>query len=193
MYGKVIFGAIMLAVSGFWLSGLLPGAGGKRASTVDHPAPGVRLETATFGGGCFWHVEDDFRKVEGVVSTAVGYEGGNMPHPTYEDVCTDQTGYAEVVQVQFDPTKISYERLLGAFFQMHDPTTVNRQGPDVGTQYRSVIFYHSPEQKKMAEEYRDKLEESGRFSRPIVTKIIPASTFWKAEEYHQQYYEKQGL
>jgi peptide-methionine (S)-S-oxide reductase len=193
MYGKAIFGAIMLAVSGFLLRGVMPGVEGNRASTLDHPTPGVRLETATFGGGCFWHVEDDFRKVEGVVSTAVGYEGGNMPHPTYADVCTDQTGYAEVVQVQFDPTKISYEGLLGAFFQIHDPTTVNRQGPDVGTQYRSVIFYHSAEQKKTAEDHKDKLEKSERFSQPIVTKIIPASTFWKAEEYHQQYYEKKGF
>ena len=193
MYGKVILGAIMLAVSGFWLRGVLPGGEMKLASTLNHPTPGAKLETATFGGGCFWHVEEDFRHVEGVVSTVVGYEGGTMPHPTYEDVCTDRTGYAEVVQVQFDPSKISYEGMLEAFFQLHDPTTVNRQGPDVGTQYRSMIFYNSPEQKKAAEEYKDKLVRSERFGRPIVTEILPASTFWKAEEYHQQYYEKHGL
>jgi peptide-methionine (S)-S-oxide reductase len=193
MYGKVILSVLVMAISGFWLRGVLPGAEAKHASTLNHPTPGAKLETATFGGGCFWHVEDDFRKVEGVVSTVVGYEGGTMAHPTYEDVCTDQTGYAEVVQVQFDPSRISYERLLSAFFQLHDPTTVNRQGPDVGTQYRSVIFYGSPEQKTTAEAFKEKVEKSGQFSRPIVTEILPASRFWKAEEYHQQYYEKQGF
>ena len=192
MYGKVILGVLALAVSGFWLRGILPGAEATRASTLNHPAPGVTLETATFGGGCFWHVEDDFRKVEGVVSTVVGYEGGTMRHPTYADVCTDQTGHVEVVQVQFDPSRISYQGLLNVFFRMHDPTSVDRQGLDAGTQYRSVIFYHSPEQKRMAEEYKDGLDKSGRFSLPIVTRIAPVSTFWKAEEYHQQYYEKQG-
>jgi peptide-methionine (S)-S-oxide reductase len=193
MYGKVILGVLAMTVSGLWMRAILPGAEPKRASTIDHPTPGAKLETATFGGGCFWHVEDDFRKVEGVVSTAVGYEGGTMRHPTYADVCTDQTGHVEVVQIQFDPSRISYEGLLNVFFLMHDPTSVDRQGPDAGTQYRSVIFYHSPEQKRMAEEFKDGLDKSGRFNLPIVTRIAPASTFWKAEKYHQQYYEKQGL
>jgi len=193
MYEKVILGVVVMAVSGFLLRGILPGMESKRASTLNQPTPGTKLETATFGGGCFWHVEDDFRKVEGVVSTVVGYEGGTKPEPTYADVCSDQTGHVEVVQVEFDPSKISYDRLLDAFFQMHDPTSVDRQGLDAGTQYRSVVFYHSPGQKKMAEEYADKAGQSGRFSRPIVTKILPASTFWKAEGYHQQYYEKRGL
>ncbi len=193
MYGKAMLGVIMLAVSGFWLKGLLPGSEGKLASTLNHPTPGVKLETATFGGGCFWHVEEDFRHVEGVVSTVVGYEGGTMPHPTYEDVCTDQTGYVEVVQVQFDPAKISYDRLVDAFFQLHDPTSMDRQGPDHGTQYRSVIFYQSPEQQQAAEACKIQLEKSGQYGRPIVTKIVPASAFWKAEEYHQHYYEKNGI
>lgn len=193
MDGRVIFGVIVIAVSGFWMRALLPGSDGKLASTIDHPSPGVRLETAAFAGGCFWHVEEDFRHVEGVVSTTVGYEGGTMSHPTYEDVCTDKTGYAETVQIRFDPSRISYEGMLEAFFRLHDPTTVNRQGPDFGTQYRSVIFYNSPEQKKAAEEYKAKLEKSGRFGGPIVTEIQPASTFWKAEEHHQQYYEKHGF
>ncbi len=193
MYGKVILGAVMLVVSGFWMRGLLPGSEGKLASTLGHSTPGVKLETATFGGGCFWHVEEDFRHVEGVVSTVVGYEGGTMPRPTYADVCTDQTGYIEVVQLQFDPSTISYERLLDAFFRLHDPTSVDRQGPDAGTQYRSVVFYQTPEQKRTAEEYKENAQKSGRFGGSIVTKILPASTFWKAEEYHQQYYEKHGL
>ena len=193
MYGKVMLGVVVLALSGFWLKALLPGAELKRASTLNHAPPGATLETATFGGGCFWHVEDDFRKLEGVVSTLVGYEGGTKPEPTYADVCSNQTGHIEVVQVEFDPSRISYERLLDAFFQMHDPTSMDRQGPDAGTQYRSVIFYHSPEQKQTAEEFRHRAEKNGRFTRPVVTVIAPASTFWKAEQYHQQYYEKQGL
>src|SRR5512141_2893891 len=129
---------------------VMPSREANRASTLNHPAPGANLETATFGGGCFWHVEDDFRRVEGVVTTVVGFEGGTKPEPTYEDVCTDQTGHVEVVQVQFDPAKITYEQLVDAFFQLHNPTTMDRQGPDVGTQYRSVIFYNSEQQKKAA-------------------------------------------
>jgi len=149
------------------------------------------LETATFGAGCFWHVEDTFRKIEGVVRTAVGFEGGTLPNPSYKDVSTDLTGHAEVVQIQFDPVKVSYQKLLEAFFELHDPTTLNRQGPDIGVQYRSVVFYNSQQQKESAEAFKAKLGSSGRYKRPITTEIAPASTFWKAEEYHQQYYEKQ--
>jgi peptide-methionine (S)-S-oxide reductase len=127
------------------------------------------------------------------VSTVVGFEGGTLPHPTYEDVCTNTTGHAEVVQIHYDPTKLTYEKLLETFFRLHDPTTLNRQGPDVGIQYRSVIFYQSPQQKEQAEAFKAMLEKSGRYKKPIVTQIVPATTFWKAEEYHQQYYEKQRL
>jgi len=153
----------------------------------------VALEKATFGAGCFWGVEAAFRKVDGVVDTAVGYSGGHTPNPTYEDVCSHTTGHAEVVQVTFDPARVSYEELLEVFWRIHDPTQVNRQGPDIGDQYRSVIFYHSGEQRRIAEESRAALEASGRLSRPVATKIEPAQTFWRAEEYHQRYYEKRGI
>jgi peptide-methionine (S)-S-oxide reductase len=149
-------------------------------------------EKATFAAGCFWGVEAEFRQVPGVVDAAVGYTGGRLPNPTYEDVCSNTTGHAEAVEVEFDPAKVSYERLLEVFWANHDPTTLNRQGPDVGTQYRSAIFFHSPEQKAAAEASRDKLAGSGRFHRPIVTEITPAQTFWRAEEYHQRYLEKRG-
>ncbi|HXZ81952.1 MAG TPA: peptide-methionine (S)-S-oxide reductase MsrA [Terriglobales bacterium] len=151
------------------------------------------MEKATFGAGCFWGVEAAFREIPGVIDAAVGYEGGSLERPSYQDVCTDRTGHAEVVEVTFDPAKISYETLLNKFWEMHDPTTLNRQGPDVGTQYRSVIFYHSPEQQKIAQELKKRLQESGKFRRPIVTEIVPASAFWRAEEYHQRYLEKRGL
>ena len=147
-------------------------------------------EKATFGAGCFWGVEETFRKLKGVTATAVGYAGGTKPNPSYEDVCTDKTGHAEVVEVEFDPSQISYEQLLDVFWSNHNPTTLNRQGPDVGTQYRSVIFYHSPEQKAAAE--KSKIEKSTKFPRPIVTQIEPAPKFWRAEEYHQRYLEKRG-
>ncbi len=150
-------------------------------------------EKATFAAGCFWGVESAFRQVPGVVDTAVGYTGGSLANPTYEDVCTDQTGHAEAVQVEFDPAKVSYEKLLDVFWENHDPTTKNRQGPDVGTQYRSAIFFHSPEQEKAASESRARLEKSGKFRRPIVTEIVPEKGFWRAEEYHQRYLEKRGL
>lgn len=150
------------------------------------------MQKATFGAGCFWGVEETFRKVPGVVETAVGYEGGRTENPSYEDVCTKNTNHAEVVQVMFDPAKVSYDELLEIFWNNHNPTTYNRQGPDVGSQYRSVIFFHSLEQKTMAEVSLQKLEKSGKFSRPIVTQIIPASTFYRAEEYHQQYLKKLG-
>jgi peptide-methionine (S)-S-oxide reductase len=151
------------------------------------------LEKATFGAGCFWGVEAAFRELPGVVDAVSGYEGGTMENPTYQYVCTDETGHAEVVEVTFDPTLTSYDKLLDAFWNLHDPTTLNRQGPDVGTQYRSVIFYHSPEQQTVAKASKQKLEASGRFRRPIVTQIVPAQTFNRAEEYHQRYLEKRGV
>jgi len=149
-------------------------------------------EKATFGAGCFWGVEAAFRKVEGVVSTAVGYMGGTYENPTYRDVCSGQTGHAEVVEVTYDPSRVSYEKLLDVFWTVHNPTTKNRQGPDIGEQYRSVIFYHTPEQEAAARASKERLRQSGRFTRDIVTEIEPASTFWRAEEYHQQYLEKMG-
>lgn len=152
-----------------------------------------RIEKATFGAGCFWGVEAAFRRIPGVTATAVGYEGGQMDNPSYHDVCTDETGHAEVVQVEFDPARASYEQLLEVFWSNHNPTTRNRQGPDVGSQYRSVIFFHSPEQERIARASLEKQDKSGRFNRPIVTQVEPATTFWKAEEYHQQYLEKKGL
>ncbi|OLB62786.1 MAG: peptide-methionine (S)-S-oxide reductase MsrA [Chloroflexi bacterium] len=152
------------------------------------------MQKATFGAGCFWGVEAEFRQLpKGVVSTAVGYEGGTMKNPTYRDVCTDRTGHAEAVEVEYDPEKVSYEDLLKVFWANHDPTTLNRQGPDVGTQYRSVIFYHTPEQQAAALASKEKLEKSGRYRRPVVTEIVPASSFYRAEDYHQQYLEKRGL
>jgi peptide-methionine (S)-S-oxide reductase len=151
------------------------------------------MENATFGAGCFWGVEASFRQVKGVKATAVGYMGGKLKDPTYEDVCTDRTGHAEVVQVEFDPSEVPYEELLRVFWDNHDPTTPNRQGPDIGTQYRSVIFYHTPEQEAAAKASKEALSKSGRYKRPIVTQIVPAPEFWRAEEYHQQYLEKRGL
>lgn len=151
------------------------------------------MEKATFGAGCFWGVEAAFRQVEGVVSTTVGYMGGNYENPRYEDVCSGKTGHAEVVQVEYDPARLSYEELLKVFWESHDPTTLNRQGPDIGTQYRSVIFYHTPEQQAAAQASRERLETSGRYRKPIVTEIRPAPPFYQAEEYHQQYLEKRGL
>ncbi|MDD3927353.1 MAG: peptide-methionine (S)-S-oxide reductase MsrA [bacterium] len=150
-------------------------------------------EKATFGAGCFWGVEAAFCKVRGVTSTSVGYMGGTMQNPTYRDVCTGRTGHAEVVQLEYDPAQVSYEALLQVFWEAHDPTTLNRQGPDKGTQYRSVIFYHTPQQKEVAEESRKKLEASGEYKRAIVTEIVPATEFYPAEEYHQRYLEKHGL
>jgi peptide-methionine (S)-S-oxide reductase len=151
------------------------------------------MEKATFGAGCFWGVEAAFRQIKGVKATAVGYMGGKLKDPTYQDVCTDRTGHAEVVQVEFDPSEVPYEELLRTFWDNHDPTTLNRQGPDTGTQYRSVIFYHTPEQEAAAKASKAALEKSGGYKRPIVTEIVPAPDFWRAEEYHQQYLEKRGL
>ena len=153
---------------------------------------GRRMEKATFAAGCFWGVEDAFRQVKGVTDAAAGYTGGTMESPTYRDVCGDATGHAEAVQVEFDPAQVSYDDLLSVFWEIHDPTTPNRQGPDVGSQYRSAIFFHSPEQEKAARASKDKQDASGRHRRPIVTEITPASRFWRAEEYHQRYNEKHG-
>jgi peptide-methionine (S)-S-oxide reductase len=151
------------------------------------------MATATFAAGCFWGVEATFRQIPGVTSTRVGYTGGEMKNPTYKDVCTDRTGHAEAVEVEYDADKVSYDDLLNVFWENHDPTQLNRQGPDFGKQYRSAIFYHSPEQEQAARASKQKLEESHRFSRPIVTQIVPAATFYEAEDYHQQYLEKRGL
>src|SRR5215467_5854355 len=149
-------------------------------------------EIATFAAGCFWGVEAKFRMIPGVEDALVGYSGGHAENPSYKDVCTDTTGHAEVVQVTFDPKKVRYEKLVEAFWQMHDPTQVNRQGPDYGTQYRTAIFYHSPEQKAIAEKSKAALAASGKFRSPIATEITQAGPFWKAEEYHQRYLEKRG-
>lgn len=151
------------------------------------------METATFGAGCFWGVEESFRQIPGVIDTAVGYLGGHTQNPTYKDVCTDATGHAEVVQVTYDPAQVSYEQLLDGFWSSHDPTTLNRQGPDIGTQYRSAIFFHSPEQERLARASKEKMQASGKFRRPIVTEITAASTFYPAEDYHQKYLAKRGL
>jgi peptide-methionine (S)-S-oxide reductase len=151
------------------------------------------MEKAIFGAGCFWGVEAAFRQVKGVVATSVGYSGGTVENPTYQQVCTDMTGHAEVVQVEYDPNRVTYEQLLQAFWKCHNPTTLNRQGPDVGAQYRSAIFYLNEEQKNAAIASKQKLEQSGAYKRPIVTEITPAGAFYKAEEYHQQYLEKRGL
>jgi peptide-methionine (S)-S-oxide reductase len=153
----------------------------------------VAIEKATFGAGCFWGVEARFAAMPGVLDTAAGYEGGDLEHPTYKEVCTDRTGHAEVVDVTFDPSRLSYDTLLDAFFSMHDPTQVNRQGPDWGSQYRSVIFTHSDEQAKVAKGKIAELNASGAYRHPIATKVEPASTFWKAEEYHPRYLEKRGM
>jgi peptide-methionine (S)-S-oxide reductase len=153
----------------------------------------MQTELATFGAGCFWGVEIAFRQIPGVIDALAGYSGGSMPNPTYEDVCSDRTGHAEVVEVTFDPSRVSYDTLLDVFFTSHDPTQLDRQGPDVGRQYRSAIFYHSDAQKAAAETAKRKWEASGRWKRPIVTELSLAAPFWKAEEYHQRYLEKRGL
>jgi peptide-methionine (S)-S-oxide reductase len=154
----------------------------------------MSTEKATFGAGCFWGVEAAFAEIPGVLATAVGYEGGTLQHPTYKDVCTSKTDHAEVVELEYDPALVSYQQLLDAFFALHDPTTLNRQGPDWGTQYRSAIFFHSPQQQAEAKAAIERFTAEGRFSpRRIVTKVEPAQTFWKAEDYHQRYLEKRGM
>jgi len=151
------------------------------------------MATATFAAGCFWGVEAAFREVDGVESTRVGYTGGTVDHPTYKDVCSGRTGHAESVEVTFDPERLSYESLLDVFWEVHDPTTLNRQGPDMGSQYRSAIFFHNSQQEAEARESKNRRQESGKYQRDIVTEITPVSTFWEAEEYHQRYFEKNGL
>ena len=150
------------------------------------------LQMATFAAGCFWGVEEAFTKIKGVKSTRVGYIGGNLRNPRYEDVCTDRTGHAEALQVKYDPKEISYEELLDLFWSIHNPTTKNRQGPDIGSQYRSIIFYHIPEQERIAKKSKQELDDSNKFQNKIVTEIVPASTFYPAEDYHQKYYQKIG-
>jgi peptide-methionine (S)-S-oxide reductase len=166
------------------------------AGLEDHPVKneGIKtMEIATFGAGCFWGVEAAFRELKGVTDTAVGYMGGTTRQPSYESVCTHRTGHAEVCQVTFDPAMISYEKLVEFFFKIHDPTTTNRQGPDTGAQYRSVIFFHSPEQEKTAHMVIAKVQASGKFQQPVVTEIVAAPEFWRAEEYHQRYFEKHHM
>ena len=149
-------------------------------------------EIATFGAGCFWGIEAAFRRVPGVLDAVSGYSGGHTQNPSYQEVCTDTTGHAEVVQVTFDPEKVTYDQLLNVFWTIHDPTQVNRQGPDYGAQYRTAIFFHSPEQEAMAKKSKQALEASGKLRRPVATEITPAGPFWRAEEYHQRYLEKRG-
>jgi len=161
--------------------------GSAEQTAESHP-----YQKATFAAGCFWGVEAAFSKVKGVTSTTVGYTGGHLENPTYQDVCSDKTGHAEAVEITYDPAKVSYEQLLEVFWSIQDPTAFNRQGPDVGSQYRSAIFFHNKEQESSAKESKQKLQQSGRFKREIVTEITPASTFYRAEEYHQRYLEKRG-
>ena len=151
------------------------------------------MERATFAAGCFWGVESAFREVKGVASTRVGYTGGSHDYPTYRDVCSGRTGHAEAVEVTYDPAQVSYDQLLDVFWEVHNPTTLNRQGPDIGEQYRSAIFFHNSDQEAAAQASREKLQKSGRYSRDIVTEITPAAQFWEAEDYHQQYFEKRGV
>ena len=151
------------------------------------------MQTATFGAGCFWGIEETFRKIKGVKETSVGFMGGSMENPSYKDVCTDTTGHAEVVQIKFNPSEISYDELLDVFWNCHNPTTSNRQGHDIGTQYRSVIFYHDEKQRLLAFESKQKLEKSEKYEKDIVTEIVPASNFYRAEDYHQRYLMKRGL
>lgn len=150
------------------------------------------MQKATFAAGCFWGVEAAFRQLKGVISTSVGYTGGHLENPVYRAVCTDRTGHAEAVEIKFDPSRISYDELLHVFWDTHDPTTLNRQGPDFGSQYRSAIFFHTPEQEAAARASKENLNAGGRYKSPVVTEIVPASTYYRAEEYHQQYFEKQG-
>jgi peptide-methionine (S)-S-oxide reductase len=162
------------------------------AGTAPAKEVSVKTEKATFAAGCFWGVEAAFRTVDGVLDAQVGYTGGKTEHPTYQEVCTGRTGHAEAIEISFDPEKISYETLVGLFFRLHDPTQVNRQGPDIGTQYRSAVFFHSPQQQAVAERVKSALNAGGNYKKPIATQIVPAAPFHRAEEYHQRYFEKNG-
>jgi peptide-methionine (S)-S-oxide reductase len=166
---------------------------GQAMANEKNTEPAGRYKSAMFGAGCFWGVEETFRTLDGAVETAVGYSGGTVKNPTYEQVCGGKTGHAEVIHIKYDPNKVSYEKLLDVFWDNHNPTTLNRQGPDVGYQYRSVIFYYTPEQQAAAEASKERLAESERFPSPIVTAIEPAKEFYRAEEYHQRYLEKRGI
>ena len=189
----IILAGTLLAAAAALVALTAPAAKKETAPmTAPDPADLAKYPRATFAAGCFWGVEAAFRRVPGVVDAAVGYTGGTLPNPTYRDVCSDRTGHAEAVEVVFDPARVTYEQLLDAFWAMHDPTTLNRQGPDHGSQYRSAIFFHGPEQEVAARASKERLGRSGRFPRPIVTEITPAGTFWRAEEYHQRYHEKHG-
>lgn len=176
-----------------WLSRTTGAAEREPQTSATQNAEGRTMETATFGAGCFWGVEAKFRRVDGVTDTAVGYSGGHAADPTYEQVCTGRTGHAEVVKVTFDPGRVTYAELLEEFWECHDPTQRDRQGPDIGTQYRSLILYHSPEQERVARESLKARQDSGEYRRPIATEITAAGPFWRAEEYHQRYLEKRGL
>ncbi len=187
---KAILHALLALILAL-VAGGRPVPGGSRAGRPKATNDGRgNVAVATFAAGCFWGVEETFRNVEGVTDTTVGYTGGHLENPSYHDVCRGDTGHAESVRVEYDPEVVSYEELLDVFWAAHNPTTSNQQGPDIGTQYRSAIFYHTPEQKEAAERSRRELGESGRYARPVVTRIEPAQTFWPAEDYHQQYYAK---
>ena len=185
----LIFG--LIAASGPEKAGGAASGGSKEAGDMKMKGE-VKTERATFAAGCFWGVESTFRSIEGVLSTQVGYTGGSTDDPDYHDVCSGKTGHAEAVEVTYDPSVVSYDELLKVFYALHDPTQLDRQGPDLGNQYRSAVFFHSPEQETKARAYKQKLEESGRCKRPVVTQIVPATAFYRAEEYHQQYLEKLG-
>jgi len=194
-----VMAAVSLAVSGAFAGCAYTAAqdDAQQAQTTQATDEGsgetaMATETATFGAGCFWGVEEKFRTTPGVTDTEVGYAGGHTENPTYRQVCSHTTGHAEVVELKYDPEKITYEQLLKIFFEMHDPTQVNRQGPDVGDQYRSAIFYHTDAQKQAAEKMKSELDEAGTYRRPIATQIEPAPKFWPAEDYHQEYFKKRG-
>ncbi|MEE8191708.1 MAG: peptide-methionine (S)-S-oxide reductase MsrA [Gemmatimonadales bacterium] len=165
----------------------------QRVEPVNEGKRNIDMDMVTFGAGCFWGIEAAFRKIPGVTSATVGFTGGTLESPSYEDVCSGTTGHVEAVRVEYDPSVVSYEQLLDVFWNIHDPTTSNRQGPDVGSQYRSVVFFHTAKQEAAVLASKEKLETSGHYANPIVTEITPASEFYPAEEYHQRYFEKQGL
>ena len=190
-FGVAIIGLVLVA--GAWrVCAEAAGAANRRAQPTKPTEGKTMREKATFAAGCFWGVEDAFRHVKGVTNATVGYTGGHTANPTYEQVCSHMTGHAEAVEVEYDPTQLSYEQLLDAFWSIHDPTTLNRQGPDVGDQYRSAIFYDSPQQHAAAEASKERLQRSGAYKRPVVTEIAAATSFYRAEEYHQRYFEKNG-